>query len=182
MILGGKPLGDRLNEIAEKKNMSATKACEMAGLSGSFIRDLKRGVKKSVSVEKLHALAQVFGVSVTHIIDESGDDVNIAGQSLIPVPIADGRIVHVIDRDEPVAVSDETLVAAKIGGEPMKLYEISSIGNMDVLYPIDIDGIRGAAVSYAQEDDWHTGTALLDGQPCKYHIQGVVRWISTPCK
>ena len=174
-------LGNRLDDLAKAAGLSAAKASKDAGLSSSFIRDLKRGVKKSVSVEKLQALAAVLGVTVSYILKEEGHPLSLSKDNLTAVAIPDGRVVHIAALSETIHITDGTPVVAQVGNLPPDLYQVSTFGSVDVLYPMHTDGSLGPAVTYDPGDEWHTGSALLDGQPCRYRIMGVARWISAPC-
>lgn len=166
-----------LVKLRKNAGLTQQQAAEGINVSRSLYVKLERGERR-LNEDHYQKLASLYGIDESEIINGSSE-INIDRLTASKIP--DGRIVHTLNLNEPTPIVDETLVAATVGNNPVDLYKISSIENMDVFYPIDFQGNRGAAVSYAEGAEWHTGTALLDGQACTYHIIGVVRWISIPC-
>lgn len=158
------------------------------GINEGTQRSYENG-NREVSKKAAKKLAGIFGVSESYIL--FGENASKASNRSLEKPaiadelhvaeLSDGRLVHYSDLSTPTPIQDGLIVLAEIGEQALGLFEMSNIQGMDVLYPIDLKGVRGTAISYSSGNEWHTGTALIDGKPYSYRITGIARWISAPC-
>ncbi|RQR34863.1 helix-turn-helix domain-containing protein [Burkholderia sp. Bp9142] len=70
-------LCDKLRELRKQRGLTLDQLAERAGMSKSYIWELENRESQRPSAEKLSALADVLGVTVSYFIDE---DVSVPGE------------------------------------------------------------------------------------------------------
>ena len=70
-------LGERICNARQKAGLTLSLASQLAGVKASTLRDWERD-RSEPRVNKLVALAGIFGVSPTHLLAEEGDSNNPA--------------------------------------------------------------------------------------------------------
>lgn len=63
-------LGEKLHELRKAKKLTLDQLAEQAGASKSYLWELENRESQRPSAEKLTALADVLGVSVSYFIEE----------------------------------------------------------------------------------------------------------------
>lgn len=63
-------MGAKLKELRKQRGYTLDKVAELAGLSKSYLWELENRDSSRPSAEKLIALADVLGVSVSYLIEE----------------------------------------------------------------------------------------------------------------
>ena len=76
-------LGERISNARQEAGLTLNLASHLAGVKASTLRDWERD-RSEPRVNKLVALAGIFGVSPTHLLAEEGDSSN-------PVVVTRGR-------------------------------------------------------------------------------------------
>ena len=76
-------LGERIHNARQEAGLTLNLAAHLAGVKPSTLRDWERD-RSEPRVNKLVALAGIFGVSPTHLLAEEGNSVN-------PVAVTKGR-------------------------------------------------------------------------------------------
>lgn len=61
-------LYERIERQCEKRNIKLAELARQAGLSGSTFSDLKRGKTKSLSLDALISISDIFNISIDELI------------------------------------------------------------------------------------------------------------------
>lgn len=64
-------LGDNIRRIRESKKLGLNATAKKAGISGSYLSNLERGLKENPSMENLESIANALDVSVNALFDNS---------------------------------------------------------------------------------------------------------------
>lgn len=63
-------LGEKLNELRKSKKLTLDQLAEKAGMSKSYLWELENRESQRPSAEKLTAIADALGVSVSYFLEE----------------------------------------------------------------------------------------------------------------
>lgn len=63
-------IGDNIKKIRLNKNIGLNKTANLAGISGSYLSNIEKGLKENPSMEVLHKIANVLDVPVNAFFDE----------------------------------------------------------------------------------------------------------------
>lgn len=149
-----------------------------AGLNETAVRDILQRRKNDPRLDVLEKLATALDVAPSVL---AGYSLAITlDESFLCLTLPDGRLAHY----HPTAIGDTTFeginILAQIGKLSPALYELSSIGRQDVLYPVDYNGDRGIPIAYNKENAWNTGSIYQKDAHHNCKLIGIVRWISIP--
>ena len=108
-------LGERICNARQEAGLSLSLASHLAGVKASTLRDWERD-RSEPRVNKLVALAGIFGVSPTHLLAEEGNSSN-------PVAVTKGRHEKVIAlcKAEIADIEKQQIALTKRLGEISKL-------------------------------------------------------------
>ena len=108
-------LGERLFNARRRAGLTLSLASHLAGVKASTLRDWERD-RSEPRVNKLVALAGIFGVSPTHLLAEEGNSSN-------PVAVTKGRHEKVIAlcKAEMADIEKQQIALTKRLGEVSKL-------------------------------------------------------------
>ena len=118
VLLSNEPestLGERICNARQAAGLTLNLASHLAGVKASTLRDWERD-RSEPRVNKLVALAGIFGVSPTHLLAEEGNSNN-------PVVVTKGRYEKVIAlcKAEMVDIEKQQIALTKRLGEVSKL-------------------------------------------------------------
>ena len=111
----GSTLGERICNARQAAGLTLNLASHLAGVKASTLRDWERD-RSEPRVNKLVALAGIFGVSPTHLLAEEGNSNN-------PVVVTKGRYEKVIAlcKAEMADIEKQQIALTKRLGEVSKL-------------------------------------------------------------
>lgn len=64
-------LGNRIKKIREIQNLGLNETAKLAGISGSYLSNIEKGIKTNPSMEALNKIADALGVSVDEFFKEN---------------------------------------------------------------------------------------------------------------
>lgn len=64
-------LGNTIKKIRLSKNMGLNKTASLAGISGSYLSNIEKGLKENPSMEVLHKIANALNVPVNAFFEEN---------------------------------------------------------------------------------------------------------------
>lgn len=67
--------GENINRIRESKSMGLNETARRAGISGSYLSDIEKGIKKNPGIETLYKIAEALGVKMKELV--SDNDINL---------------------------------------------------------------------------------------------------------
>ena len=108
-------LGERIHNARQEAGLTLNLASHLAGVKASTLRDWERD-RSEPRVNKLVALAGIFGVSPTHLLAEEGNSNN-------PVVVTKGRnekVMALLKTEIADIVQQQTALSRRLG-EVVKL-------------------------------------------------------------
>lgn len=63
-------LGERIKKIRDQKKMGLNETARLAGISGSYLSNIEKGIKSNPSTDTLQKIADALAVSINEFFDE----------------------------------------------------------------------------------------------------------------
>jgi len=173
-------LRNKLLDIMAKHDMKQSVWARNSGIAEGTLRNFLKGLSQTLTYDVLIKLAKGANLSINDLL---GDTKAPHSEPSPSVRLNEGITAQIIlpreyrESGKPLI---DALITAKIGNSHERLFRISRVGELLVLYPTDYKGNTEAAIPYLPDAEWDTGTLEMEGKKHTCRITGVVRSLTIP--